>query len=139
MRFGAELRPRQIDQPVEIGADHSVFGSGVRHALEPLELLQGLILGLLRHPGLLDLLAQLGDLDRFVVALAELLLDLAKLLAQNVLALLGRQRLLRLLADLLGELQHLDALREQRQHLVEPLLDVERLEHGLLFGGRARR
>ena len=48
-RLGIELRPRQLDQPIEIGADHPVFGSGLRHALEPLELLLGLLFGLLRH------------------------------------------------------------------------------------------
>ena len=106
---------------------------GLGHALEPLELLLGLLLGLLRHAGLLDRLAQLGDLGRLLVALAQLLLDLAQLLAQDVLALLRRQRLLGLLADLAWKLEHLDALRQQRQHLVEALLDVERLQHLLLF------
>ena len=77
--------------------------------------------------------AQLGDLDRLLVALAQLLLDLAQLLAQDVLALLRGQRLLGLLADLLRQLEHLDALRQQRQHLVEALLDVEGLQHVLLF------
>ena len=100
------------------------------------QLLLGLVLGLLRHAGLLDLLAQPGDLDRLLVALPQLLLDVAQLLAQDVLALLRRQRLLGLLADLLGQLEHLDALRQQRQHLVETLLDVERLQHRLLFRRR---
>ena len=136
---GVELRPGQFDQPVEIGADHGIFGGGFRHALEPLELLLGLVLGLLRHPGFLDRLAQLGDLDRLLVALAELLLDLAQLLAQDVLALLRGQRLLRLLADACGDLQHLDALRQQRQHLVDALAEVEGLEDLLLLCRRARR
>ena len=130
---GVELRPGQIDEPIQIGADHAVFGGGLGHALEPLELLRRLILGLLRHARLFDRLAQLGDLDRFLVALAQLLLDVAQLLAQDVLALLRGQRLLRLLADLFRELEHLDALRKKRKHLVEPLADVDRLEHVLLF------
>jgi hypothetical protein len=130
-----ELRPRQVDQPVEIGADHLVLGRRLRHPLEPLELLLGLVLRLLRHAGLLDRLAQLLDLGGLVVAFVEFLLDLAQLLTQNVLALLRGKRLLRLLADRLGQLQHLDALDQQRKHLVEALLDIERLQDVLLLGG----
>src|SRR5215472_7095632 len=77
--------------------------------------------------------AQLGELDRFFVALAQLLLNVAQLLAQDMLALLRGERLLGLLANLLGELEHLDALREQRQHFGEPLLDIDRLQHVLFF------
>ena len=32
-------RPGQLDQPVEIGADHAVFGGGLRHALVAAQLL----------------------------------------------------------------------------------------------------
>ena len=78
-----------------------------------------LVLGLLRHPGLFDLLAQLGDFGRLLVAFAQFLLNVPKLLAQNMLALLGGERLLRLFADLPRKLQDFDALRKQRQHLVE--------------------
>ncbi len=129
----AERRPGQPDQPVQIGADHAVFGRGLGHALEPLELSCRLLLGFFRHPGLLDATAHFGDLGRFIVAFAQLLLDVPKLLAQDVLALLGGKRLLGLLADLFGELEHLDALREQAEHLVEALLDIERLQHLLFF------
>ena len=113
-----------------------MLGGRLGHALEPLQLLQRLLLGLLRHAGLLDRLAQIGDLGLALVAFAELLLDLAKLLAQDVLALPARQRLLRLLADLLGQAQHLDLLREIAQQLVEPLGDVEGLQQVLLLGRR---
>ncbi len=132
---GIELRPGQIDEPIQIAADHAVFGGGLGHALEPLELLRRLVLRLLRHAGRLDRLAQLGDLGRLFVALTQLLLNVAQLLAKDVLALLRRQRLLGLLADLLGELEHLDALRKQRKHLVEPIADVDRVQHVLLFRG----
>jgi hypothetical protein len=56
-----------------------------------------------------------------------------QLLAQDVLALLRGERLLGLLADLLGDLEHLHTLHEKRKHLVEPRLDVDRLQHVLLF------
>ena len=48
----------------------------------------------------------------------------------------GLQRFLRLLADLLGQAQHFDLLREDAQQLVEALLDVEGLEQVLLLGRR---
>ena len=68
-RFGdvdalvGQLRPRQLDQPVEVAADHGVLGARLRRALKPRQLLQRLLLGLLRHLGLLDRFAQLGDLS----------------------------------------------------------------------------
>src|SRR3989337_1503432 len=97
------LRPGELDQPIEIGADHAMLGARLGHALEPLQLLAGLLLALLGHARLLDRLTQLGDLGLGLVSLAKLLLNLAELLAQDVLALASGERLLRLLADLLGE------------------------------------
>ena len=41
--------PRQLDQPIEIGAHHAVFAGGFRHALQPAQLLARLLLDLLRH------------------------------------------------------------------------------------------
>ena len=67
-----------------------------------------------------------------VAALAQLLLDLAHLLAQHVLALALVELLLGLLADLLGDAQHADALGEVLEHLVEAPLEVEGLEQVLL-------
>ena len=139
-RFGdidallGELRPGQLDQPIEIGADHAVLGRGLGHALEPLQLLARLLFGLLGHAGLLDRLAEFGDLGLRVLALAELFLDLAELLAQDVLALAAGEQFLRLLADLLRQAQHLDLLREIAQQLVEPVADIEGLEQVLLLG-----
>ena len=134
-----QLRPGQLDQPIEIGADHAVLGGCLGHALEPLELLQRLVLGFLGHAGFGDRLAQFGNLGLAVLALAKLLLDLAKLLAQDVLALASGQRFLRLLADLLGQPQHLDLLGEVAQQLVEPFAGVERLQQVLLLGRREVR
>ena len=130
---GIETSTTAADQPIQVAADHPELGRGIRHPLEPLELLLGLIPGLLRHASLLDRLAQLGDLGRLLVALAQFLLNLAQLLAQDMLALLRRQRLLGLIADLFRDLQHFEPLRKQRQHLVQTLLDVDRLQHVLLF------
>ena len=129
-----EDRPGKLDQPIEIGADHAVLGGRLGHALEPLQLFQRLLLGLLRHASLRDRLAQLGDLGLAVLAFAEFLLNLAQLLAQDVLALAAGERFLRLLADLLRQPQHLDLLGEVAQQLVETRADVERLEQVLLLG-----
>ena len=134
-----QLRPGQLDQPIEIGADHAVLGGCLGHALEPLQLLQRLVLGFLGHAGFSDRLAQFGNLGLAVLALAKLLLDLAKLLAQDVLTLASGQRFLRLLADLLGQPQHLDLLGEVAQQLVETFADVERLQQVLLLGRREVR
>src|SRR5690606_12923804 len=127
-----ELRPRQRDEPVEVRPNHRTFGRGLGHRFETPELLRRLLVGLLRHFGLLDRLAQLLDLGVLVV-LAELALDRAHLLAQQILALALLELFLRLLADLARQLQHLDAVREVVRDLLEPLADVESLEDLLLL------
>ena len=87
----------------------------------------------LGHAGVVDGLLQVLDFRGGVVVLAELLLDLAHLLAQHVLALAFVELLAGLVADLLGEPQHLHALAQDRQHLVQAAPEVEGFEHGLLF------
>ena len=128
-------RPRQLDQPVEIRADHRVLAGALGHALETLQLLARLLFDFLRHLRLGDRLVELGDLRRALVALAQLLLDRAHLLAQQVLALGVVDRALRALVDLARDLQHFDAVRKQLEQLVEPRLQVERLQQRLLFLG----
>ena len=51
------------------------------------------------------------------------------------LRLVSLDRLARALVDLARDLQHLDAVREELEQLVEPRLEVERLEQRLLFLG----
>ena len=82
-----------------------------------------------------DGLVELRDLGAALVAFAQLLLDRAHLLAQQVLAVGVGDRFARALVDLARDLQHLDAAREQLEQLVEPRLEVERLEQRLLFLG----
>ena len=79
-----------------------------------------------RQVGLGDLLAQLGDLGIGVAALAQLLLDGAELLAQEILPLRFRHPPLRLGGDALPQLAHrLLAL----QHLDQPpQLGLDRLQ-----------
>jgi hypothetical protein len=123
-----------FDQGSEIGADHRVLAGRLGHAFEPRQLLAGLLLDLLGHLRLFDRPGEPGDLLRLVVGLAQLLLDGAELLAQQILALTGPHRLLRLLADVARQAQHLDAVGEQPQHAVKPAVDVDRLQHLLLLG-----
>src|SRR6185437_15293431 len=132
-----EPRPGERHQPVKIGAHHRVLAARLRHALQPAELPFGLLLHLLRHPGFLDRLAELLELLGRAAPLffTELAADLVQLLAQYRLLLALIERLARLLPDIAGELQHLDALVESADDAVEPRPEVERLEDLLLLGG----
>jgi hypothetical protein len=125
--------PWQLDQPVEIGADHAVFGRRLGHALEPAQLAPRLVLDLLRHLGLGDRLAELGDLVVLAVGFAELLLDRRHLLAKQHLALPLVERGAGLLADLLRQPQHLNPLGEETRHAVDAGGEIDRLEHLLLL------
>ena len=80
------LAPRDGEQPIEVVADHARLGRLVAHAVEPRELLLGLLEHVLGHLGLCDLPPVLLD-DRALV-FAELLADRVELAAQDVLALL---------------------------------------------------
>ena len=122
---GAVL-PRHGDQPVQVGADHRRLAGLLAHALEPAELLGGLLLDRLRHAGLGDLGAVLLD-DRAGV-LAQLALDRLHLLAQEVLALLLVGALADVLADLAAELELGQPLALEADGELEPLGHVERLE-----------
>ncbi len=125
MLLGA-LAPRHRDQPVEVGADHAGLARLLAHALEARELLEGLLLDLVGHVGVLDLGAVLVG-DRGVV-LAELLADGLHLLAQEVLALLLLGALLDVLADALAHLQLGEALALELDGQLEALGDVDRAQ-----------
>ena len=126
-------RPRQLDQPVEIGAHHAVFGRGLGHALEAAQLLARLVLDLLRHLRLADRRGELRDLGALAVAFAELALDRGHLLAQQHLALAFVERGLGLLADLVRQPQDLDPSRQQPRHPIEPGDDVDGFQDLLLL------
>ena len=131
------LAPRHADQPVQVRADHAGLARLLADALEPTELLLGLLADGIGHPGLLDLRAVLLD-DRGVV-LAELLADRLHLLAQEVLALLLLGTGLDVLADALADLQLGEPLALELQRQLEPLGDVERLQQlDLLLVGEVR-
>ena len=127
-----ELRPGQRDQPVEVGAHHRVLAARLGHPLEALQLLARVLLDLRRHAGLRDGFAELGHLAALALV-AQLLLDLAHLLAQQDLALAVVDLLLGLLLDLARQLQHLDPAGEVVRDGLEPVADVGDLQHRLLL------
>ena len=86
----ADLGGRLAEIGRGIGEDRDLAGDESRPRLAG---------GKVRHARLGNRLAQARELDRFLIALAQLLLDLAQLLAQNMLALLRGKRRLGLLAD----------------------------------------
>jgi hypothetical protein len=132
--LGVEPGPGQRHHEVEVGALHRVLGTLLGHALEPLELLADLLERLLGHAGGLERRAQLGEVRRAVLALAELALDLLELLAQQHLLLAPVDGLARLLLDVLGELHDLDALREHGRDTLEARAHVDGLDQQLLLG-----
>ena len=93
-------------------------------------------LHLLGHLRFRDRLVEFRDLLGLAVAFAELALDRRHLLAQDRLALAFVENGLGLPADLLGEPQHLDALRQEPRDLVHAHIEVDRLQDLLLIRGR---
>jgi hypothetical protein len=81
--------------------------------------------------GIFDLGPQLLDFLRLVVAFAELALDGLELFAQEVVALVLADLGLNLRLDLRAELENFELLDQQAIQQVEPMPDVERLEHFL--------
>ena len=140
MSIGDSLRerPRQVDEPVQIGAHHAVLARGLGHALQTAQFLARLVLDLLRHMRVGDRLIELGDLGRLsFVGLAELALNRRHLLAQQDLAVAGVERSLGLPANLLRKPKHLDPMREQSRDALDSGADVHRLEDLLLLIGRS--
>ena len=128
----ALLPPRQREQRVDEVAHDRRLGRHRRHHLELLELAERLRLGLLRHPGGLDLLLHLVEVG-VLVALAEFLLDRLDLLVQVVLALALLHLPLDAAADALLDLQDVDLAFEQPEQVLEALGDGAHLEDLLLL------
>ena len=105
------------------------------HRLEALQLLQSLLLGLLRHAGFFDLLAELFDLVRAIVLAAQLVVDGLDLLVEVVLLLGALHLLLDLGVDALVDVDLLDLDLEEVLQLLQALVRRRRLEELLLLGG----
>jgi hypothetical protein len=126
------LRPRQLDHPLQVAADHSVLRRRRGHLGKPLELADRLIVGLLGHARGLDALAQPLGLGLRVLRLPELLANGLELLPQHVVALGPADVALDLLADLALHLHGVVLASDLALHLLEPLGHVELLEELLL-------
>src|SRR5450759_4846750 len=111
--FLGRQRPWQLDQPVEVAADHARLGGGLRHSLVAAYFLFRLAFRLGRHLGLGDRLVQLRDLLRLAVAFSQLALNRRHLLAQDRLALALIEGGLGLLADLVGQPKDLEPLGQK--------------------------
>ena len=131
--------PGQADQPVDVGPDDTDLGRRGGDPAHPVHFLDRPGLDLVGHAGGLDLVAELVDLGLLRVVLAQLALDRLELLAQDVLA-LGLVHLgLDFGLDPALELEDLDLVGEEVRDELEPLGDVDRLEHLLaLLGGHVR-
>ena len=127
------LVPRHRDQPVEIVARDGGLGRHRRHRLEPLQLLDGLFLDVLRHPRLLDLLLQLFDLVALLVLAAQFLLDRLHLLVEVVLLLRLLHLLLHARLDAAIDLELVDLGFEDAGDAVEALERRDDLEQVLLL------
>jgi hypothetical protein len=132
--FGRD-RPRHLAQPLEVGARHRVLGGLRRDAAEARQLAVGLLAHLGRHAGLLDPLAQLGQLALRLVGLAQLLPDRLHLLAEDELLLVLIDRLAHRLLDLLTHLEHLQLARQDLDQRLQALAHIEDLEQPLLVLG----
>ena len=115
------LGPGQHRKPLDVVARQRVVGRHRRHARQPRQLLQRLLLHVLRHARGIDLLAQLVDLALALVLLAQLLLDRLHLLAQIVVALRLLHLVLHLGLDLGAQLLHLDLLGQMLVQQLKPL------------------
>ena len=129
----ARLGPRQVGQPLEVGARDRVLRLARLHVAHALELAVGGLLRLLGQVRVLESALELLDAALVVVLVAELFLDGLELLAQVVLALRLAHLALDLRVDLVAELHHLELARQQLEHALQADLEVHRLEDVLLL------
>ena len=128
--------PRQVCDPLEVGADRPGLHRARRLGHQPTELSLAVFADLVGYARPSDSLPKLLHLLRGAVVIAELTADRSGLLAQDVLALVPRELLLHLLADLLLQVAHLRLPREVLGESFEPGADLRSLEQLLLLFDR---
>lgn len=121
--------PRQVEQPVQVGAGNNVLGGAGRHALQARNFAFGLLARLLGQVRCLQATAQLGDFGGVLISFTQLTLDRLELLAQHIFALAFRHLFLRLAPDR----QDFALAFEETEHLAQTFLYIERIEHELLL------
>jgi hypothetical protein len=114
----------RFSERFDVAADRARLARLLAHALEPAQLLLGLLAHVVGHAGVGDLHAVLLDDGR--VVLAELLADRVHLSAQKPLALLLLRAGLDVVADALAHLQLCQPLALELDGQLEPLGHVER-------------
>jgi hypothetical protein len=114
------LRPRQVDQRVDVVAHHRGFGRHRRHQLELLQLACRPSCAPPWHARGFDLLLEFFEVGA-LFAVAQFLLDGLDLLVQVVLALALLHLALDAAADALFHLQDVDLVLEQFEQLLQPL------------------
>ena len=125
--------PRHRDQPVEVVARDGRFGGHRRHRFQALQLLDRLLLDVLRHLRLFDLLLQLVDLVALLVLAAQFLLDRLHLLVEVVLLLRLLHLLLHARLDAAIDLELVDLDFEDAGDAVQPFDRRDDLEQVLLL------
>ncbi len=136
---GRALRPGQNGQPLHVVARQRVVRRRRIHPRQPGELLQRILLGLLRHAGGFDLLLEVRDVLLGLVQVAQLLLDGLHLLAQIEVPLRLLDRILNLALDLVAQLLNPQLLGQVAVDHLQPRLHVGGLEQLLLLGGGQKR
>ncbi len=131
---GGRLRPRQLDQPLQVGALHGVLGRRGRHLAQAFELLARHLGRVFSHARRLDLFFERIEIAA-VVALTQLVLDGLQLLAQDSLALMLGELLAYLRVNLLLDLDQLDLALQENQQAAQAFGHVHLDEkRGALFG-----
>ncbi len=130
--FGRDA-PRDLEDPLDVRAQHLVLGRRLRHPLEALEFTRGRLPDGVGKLGLVDALAEVAGVGG--VRLAEFVLDRLELLAQVVLPLRVAHLLLRLRLDLALELEQRDLALQRGRNRVELDHELVLLEQQLLVVG----
>jgi hypothetical protein len=126
--------PRQLHEPIEIGANHAVFGTCLRHFGKPVELTISRLFRVLRHLGFVDLGAQLVVFGDLRIDLAQFFLNRTQLLAQVELALILLHLALNVALNLVAEFDHFEFLGEQQREFTHPARGVTLFEQRLPIG-----
>jgi hypothetical protein len=120
--------PRQLGDRVEPGPDPAVLGALLARALQALDLALDRVAD--RHRDALAPHARAVVVRRRAIAvLAQLLADGGELLAEQVLALRPLHAVGHLGADAVGQLELGQRLAGPPEHPLQPVVEVERLEH----------
>ena len=125
------LGPREVDQPIQVGARHGVFGGGKRDLLQTFEFFQRHLFRLLGQPILLHLLAQGIEFPGIGIVLAQLPLNGSNLFPEEKVALTLGHRGRDFLLNFAPEGQDLQFLAEQREQSQQSFLDHSGLQEVL--------